>query len=88
MIHSLTRVFFLAFIALAIVGCNDRKEDILKKSENATTRDQLRAAIGDPDDINKLGPIETWTYDASNGRVTFTFAGDTVTLKTASSNSD
>lgn len=77
------RAVCLAAVALALAACDDSKEDILKKSEQATTRQQLREAIGDPDDIAKLGPLETWTYEASNGVVTFTLAGDTVTLRTA-----
>ena len=82
MIRTLIRLLCLAVVAVTIVACEDRKEDILKKSENAKTRQQLRAVIGDPDDASKVGPMETWTYQASNGSVTFTLAGDTVMLKT------
>jgi hypothetical protein len=82
MIRKLIRVLCLAIFAVAVVACDDRKEDILEKSENAKTREQLRAVIGDPDDVSKVGPVETWTYQASNGNVTFTFAGKTVMLRT------
>lgn len=79
--RALLRSLTLAAVVLALAACDDSKEDILKKAEQATTRDELRKAIGDPDDILKVGPLETWTYQASNGSVTFTLAGDTVTLK-------
>ena len=34
-----------------------------------------------PTDLSKLGPLETWTYKASNGSVVFVVVGDTVTLQ-------
>lgn len=67
--------------ALALGACEKSKEDILQKSDKATTREQLKAALGTPDDIAKLGPIETWTYQGSNGTVSFVLAGDQVTLR-------
>jgi hypothetical protein len=79
--RNLIRLFGAVVIVLALAACDDSKEDILKKAENATTRQELRKAVGDPDEIVKVGPLETWTYQASNGTVTFTLAGDTVTLK-------
>ena len=82
MIAGLIRFLLVAAVAVTLAACGDSKEDILKKTEKVTTRDELRAAVGDPDDVTKVGPIETWTYEASNGSVTFTLAGDTVTLKT------
>ncbi len=88
MFRNALRLLCLVVIAAVIVGCDDRKEDILKKSENVKTRKQLRAAIGDPDNASIVGPIETWTYEASNGRVTFTFAGDTMMLKTTGDRTD
>lgn len=81
MIRNLIRLTCLIVVAVAIVACDDRKEDILTKSEKAKTREQLRSVIGDPDEVSKVGPIETWTYHTSNGSVTFTLAGDTVMLK-------
>ena len=86
--RTLIRFASLAFIAVAVVACDDSSAEILKKTENVTTRDELRAAIGDPDDITKVGPIETWTYNTSNGTVTFTLAGDSVTLKTTGSKAE
>lgn len=81
MIARLTRLLAVAAVAFVLAAC-DSKADLLKKTENVSTRAELRAAIGDPDDVTKVGPIETWTYKASDGTVTFTLAGDTVTLKT------
>jgi hypothetical protein len=66
--------------ALGLAACQPDKADILAKAETIETKDQLRAELGDPDDIGKLGPIETWTYEASDGSVSFVIAGNTVTL--------
>jgi len=88
MFRNAIRLLCIVVIAVAIAGCDDRKEDILKKSENVKTREQLRAVIGDPDNASKVGPLETWTYQASNGSVTFTLAGDTVMLKTTGNKTD
>ena len=52
-----------------------------------TTKAELEQMLGPPDDRNKLGPIETWTYEVSDGKVTFLIAGDTVQLQ-ATSDSD
>lgn len=71
-------------LALPLAACKPSKADLLEKAEGAETKDQLRDALGAPDDIQKLGPIETWTYQADNGEVTFLIAGDAVTLKAAS----
>lgn len=57
------------------------KADLLKKAKGASTRDELEAALGEPSDVSKLGPIEKWTYKASDGSVVFVLAGDTVTLE-------
>jgi hypothetical protein len=70
-------------LILTLAACEPSKVDILEKSEGVTTKRALRDALGQPDDIAKLGPIETWTYKAKNGDVTFVIAGDTVTIKTA-----
>jgi hypothetical protein len=72
-------------LVLAIVGCGpDTKHEILKKVENIQTKADLEGALGAPDDRNKVGPIETWTYEASDGEVTFVITGKTVRLQTTS----
>lgn len=73
------RLAMAVFAMLALSGCSDNKQDILKKAQGAGTRAQLEAALGKPSDIAKVGPVEKWTYNASNGTVTFILAGDTVT---------
>ncbi len=65
-----------------LVSCGSpTKEDILSKTRNVATRAELEKAAGKPDDISKLGPLETWTYKASNGEVVFVILGDKVTLQ-------
>ena len=70
-------------IALPLLtGCfEDSKEEILAKTENVTDKASLTNVLGKPDDISKLGPLETWTYEASNGTVAFVIAGSTVTIR-------
>lgn len=60
------------------------KADIIKKAEGAKSRAQLEAALGEPSDVAKLGPIEKWTYVASDGSVVFLLAGDTITFEVTS----
>lgn len=78
-------LFLVTALSLApmLAACDDSKDDILSKAEHADTRDELRAALGAPDDVSKIGPVETWTYKAKKGEVTFLIAGDHVTLSTA-----
>jgi hypothetical protein len=70
-------------VALALAGCSRAKEDLLHKAEGVKTRGDLESRLGRPDDIAKLGPVERWTYKASNGEVVFVIVGDTVTLQAA-----
>ena len=53
----------LAALALAglLAACEDSKEDILSKSRDISSKTQLVDVLGEPDDIAKVGPIETWT---------------------------
>jgi hypothetical protein len=76
-------VVALALLGLALVGCSRTKEEVLAKAEGVKTRAELESRLGRPDDIGKLGPIERWTYKASNGEVVFVIVGDTVTLQAA-----
>jgi hypothetical protein len=74
----------VCFVAAAafLVGCGpSSKEDIVAKARDAKTRAALEQALGKPDDIGKLGPVEKWTYKAKNGKVTFILMGDAVTLE-------
>jgi len=75
----------LAAMVIAIpllTGCfEDSKEEILAKTEDISDKAALMDALGKPDDLSKLGPLETWTYNASNGTVSFVIAGSTVTLR-------
>lgn len=73
-----------AVIVLAVTACGpSTKEDLLAKARNVATRAELEQALGKPSDIAKLGPIETWTYRASNGEVVFLIVDDRVTLQAA-----
>jgi hypothetical protein len=70
-------------LAALLSACGSpTKEEILKKSDGADTKALLEKALGRPDDIKKVGPLETWTYKAANGSVSFVIAGDQVTLST------
>ena len=57
------------------------KADLIKKAEGAHSRAELEAALGEPSEVSKLGPIEKWTYVASDGTVVFVLAGDTITFE-------
>jgi hypothetical protein len=72
----------LAGAALALLACGPpTKHELLSKAEDANTRSELEAALGAPTERDKLGPLETWTYRAKDGEVTFVITGDTVRLK-------
>lgn len=72
---------FVLMLPLAFAACSEPStEETIKKSENVGTKAELEKALGRPSEIQKLGPIEQWTYKTSDGSVTFVLAGDTVTL--------
>ena len=73
-----------AALLLALACARETKHDLLKKTELVTTKAELEQMLGAPDDRNKLGPIETWTYQASDGKVTFLIAADTVQIQATS----
>jgi hypothetical protein len=74
----------IGLVLLALAGCGpSTKEDLIAKARGVTTRAELEKALGKPSDISKLGPMETWTYKASNGQVVFVVIGDAVTLEAA-----
>ncbi len=81
--RMLTMVPCMALVLL-FAGCGPpTKEDLLAKARDVKTRTQLENALGKADDISKLGPIEKWTYKASNGQVVFVLVGETVTIEAA-----
>ena len=72
-------------MAGALAGCGDpTKAEILKKSEGADTKALLEKTLGQPDEVKKLGPLESWIYAAADGSVTFFLAGDQVTTSATS----
>jgi uncharacterized lipoprotein len=75
-------IWFLTVFALAACGPSS-KEDMLARTKDAKTRAQLETALGKPDDVRKLGPVEKWTYRARNGQVVFILVGETVTIEAA-----
>ncbi len=85
----MTRVWvgLLAWVLAAglVAGCSRSKEDIVQKARGVGTRAELEQALGKPSDISKLGPVEQWTYKASNGTVVFLIVGDKVTLQATGS---
>ena len=82
-LHTLAGLV-IGLVLLALAGCGpSTKEDLVAKARGVTTRAELEKALGKPSDISKLGPMETWTYKASNGQVVFVIVGDVVTLEAA-----
>jgi hypothetical protein len=75
-----TLVFGIALALMTACG-GSTKEDIVARARNASTKGDLEKAVGRPDDIAKLGPMEKWTYKASNGKVVFLIVGDKVTIE-------
>ena len=76
-----------AALIFALAACGDpTKEDIIEKSRDVDTKTQLTDKLGKPDDIAKVGPVEKWTYKASNGTVVFIITGEKVALQTAGGN--
>lgn len=80
------KVVVAALALLALAACGDpSKGEIIKKAENASTKAELEKALGAPTEVDKVGPLEKWTYKASDGAVVFAIIGDTVTMKATSS---
>jgi hypothetical protein len=79
------RLAGLLMIALLLTACGPAsKEDLVAKAREVKTRAELERALGKPDGVSKLGPLEKWTYKARNGQVVFVLVGDVVTLEAAS----
>jgi hypothetical protein len=66
----------------ALAGCDSSptKAEILKKASGLTTKEELEKVLGPPDKFDKLGPLERWTYNASDGVVVFTIVAGRVAL--------
>ena len=78
------RMVVLGGLALvtALAGCDSSptKAEILKKAAGIKTRAELEKVLGQPNNLDKLGPIERWTYNAKDGVVVFTIVADNVVL--------
>jgi hypothetical protein len=71
----------LAFAAIAVLACGPPSQhEILKQADGVETKQALEEAIGAPDEVDKLGPMEKWIYRASDGDVEFVITGDKVRL--------
>jgi hypothetical protein len=75
-------------VVAMLAACGRTKEDLVQMSRGVGTRAELERALGKPSDISKLGPVEQWTYKASNGTVVFLIVGDKVTLQATGSPDD
>ena len=87
----MSRIIWLlvAFVGVAVLGCGPPSQhDILKQAEGVETKQELEAKIGAPDEVDKLGPLEKWTYRASDGEVEFVITGDKVGLKSTKDRDD
>jgi len=85
MTRAWTGLLVWVLVAGLLVGCSRSKEDLIQKSRGIGTRAELERALGKPSDISKLGPVEQWTYKASNGDVVFVILGDKVTMQATTS---
>ena len=78
------RMVVLGGLALMTVlaGCDSSptKAEILKKAAGIKTREELEKVLGQPNNLDKLGPIERWTYNAKDGVVVFTIVAGRVAL--------
>ncbi len=80
--RTILRVVSCVLVLVVAASCGGRtKEEIVQKARDVSTRAELEKALGKPDDIAKLGPVEQWTYKASNGKVVFVIFGEQVTLQ-------
>jgi len=75
---------FVCGLAVLLTACGRAtKEEIVSKARDVGKRAELERVLGKPDELTKLGPVETWRYKASNGEVIFVIVGDEVTLQAA-----
>ena len=65
--------------ALVLLACGaPSQHEILKQADGLETKQELEAAIGAPDSVERVGPLEKWTYNASDGKVEFVITGDAI----------
>jgi len=78
-------IWSLAVVGLLSLSCcgSPTKQELSKKAANIKTKAELESVMGKPDDFNKIGPVETWKYKASDGEVVFLVIGDKVTGQAA-----
>ncbi len=61
---------------LAAIGCNNiSKEEILTKVAGKSAPNDIVAALGEADTVEREGAVEHWRYAASGGDVCFSVAG-------------
>jgi hypothetical protein len=69
-------------LLMGLGGCDSSptKAEILKKATGLKTKEDLERVLGVPAKLDKLGPLERWTYNASDGIVVFTIVAGRVAL--------
>ena len=73
-----------AALVLALAACGEpTKDEIIEKARGVETRAALEKKLGRPSDIQKLGPVEMWTYKTKTGDVIFVITGERVALQAA-----
>src|SRR2546430_17641108 len=81
-----TSVLACGLAVLGLMACGRAsKEEIVSKARDIGKRAELERVLGRPDELTKLGPVETWRYKASNGEVVFLIVGHDGTLQAAGS---
>ena len=84
MMRKLKLLAALTF-AILLAACGEpSKGDLIDKAAAATTKAELRQALGKPTSVDKIGPVEKWTYKASDGTVIFVITGDIVAMQATS----
>jgi len=67
-------------MVMAACDSSPTKAEILKKATGLKTKEDLERVLGVPAKLDKLGPLERWTYNASDGVVVFTIVAGRVAL--------
>jgi len=84
MIKRLLGTACAAMLLLTMPACEDSTAEVVSKTKDVDTVEQLKKTLGDPADIAKAGPLAKWTYKTKDGTVTFLIAGEKVTTSMAS----